>query len=243
MPRPAFALAVQWHPEWQVMKNPFSRALFAAFGDAARDARPRTEVTIMSTPIQQFFKEHGISEVEAVVPDMAGIARGKMMPAMKFAEDEGMRMPESIFLQTVTGEYPEDDRAISPSEIDIVLKADPNTDARRALGRRADRAGDPRQLLLATAARSTMAPRYVLRHILELYAQKGWKPIVAPELEFYLVEPNIDPDYPLKPPVGRSGRPEIGAPVLSHRRGQRVRPAVRRHLRVLRGAGASRSTR
>jgi len=31
-----FALAVQWHPEWQVMTNPFSRALFAAFGDAAR---------------------------------------------------------------------------------------------------------------------------------------------------------------------------------------------------------------
>ena len=33
---PCFALAVQWHPEWQVMKNPFSRALFAAFGEAAR---------------------------------------------------------------------------------------------------------------------------------------------------------------------------------------------------------------
>jgi putative glutamine amidotransferase len=31
-----FALAVQWHPEWQVMKNPFSRALFTAFGEAAR---------------------------------------------------------------------------------------------------------------------------------------------------------------------------------------------------------------
>ncbi len=33
---PGFALAVQWHPEWQVMKNPISRALFAAFGAAAR---------------------------------------------------------------------------------------------------------------------------------------------------------------------------------------------------------------
>lgn len=31
-----FALAVQWHPEWQVMSNPFSHALFAAFGAAAR---------------------------------------------------------------------------------------------------------------------------------------------------------------------------------------------------------------
>lgn len=34
---PAFALAVQWHPEWQVMNNPFSRALFAAFGNASRE--------------------------------------------------------------------------------------------------------------------------------------------------------------------------------------------------------------
>jgi len=33
----SFALAVQWHPEWQVMSNPFSRALFAAFGEASRE--------------------------------------------------------------------------------------------------------------------------------------------------------------------------------------------------------------
>ena len=32
----AFAVAVQWHPEWQVMTNSFSKALFTAFGDAAR---------------------------------------------------------------------------------------------------------------------------------------------------------------------------------------------------------------
>ena len=33
---PAFALAVQWHPEWRVGGNPFARALFAEFGAAAR---------------------------------------------------------------------------------------------------------------------------------------------------------------------------------------------------------------
>jgi putative glutamine amidotransferase len=38
----SFALAVQWHPEWKVMSNPFSRALFAAFGQAAAErARSR----------------------------------------------------------------------------------------------------------------------------------------------------------------------------------------------------------
>jgi putative glutamine amidotransferase len=34
---PSFALAVQWHPEWKFEHNPFSRALFAAFGKAARE--------------------------------------------------------------------------------------------------------------------------------------------------------------------------------------------------------------
>jgi putative glutamine amidotransferase len=33
----SFALAVQWHPEWQFSQDPFSVALFAAFGEAARE--------------------------------------------------------------------------------------------------------------------------------------------------------------------------------------------------------------
>ena len=101
----------------------------------------------MASTIQQFLKEHGISEVEAIIPDMAGVARGKLMPAEKFAEEEGMRLPEAIFLQTVTGDYPDDQSAMNPSDIDIVLKADPEDRAGRTLGGRADRAGDSRLLL------------------------------------------------------------------------------------------------
>ena len=37
----SFALAVQWHPEWKVMENPISRALFAAFGQAGREHASR----------------------------------------------------------------------------------------------------------------------------------------------------------------------------------------------------------
>jgi putative glutamine amidotransferase len=43
-----FALAVQWHPEWQVMNDPLSLAMFKAFGDAARryaDERPARQQT------------------------------------------------------------------------------------------------------------------------------------------------------------------------------------------------------
>jgi putative glutamine amidotransferase len=32
----AFALGVQWHPEWKVMENPAYLAIFSAFGDACR---------------------------------------------------------------------------------------------------------------------------------------------------------------------------------------------------------------
>ena len=38
--------------------------------------------------------------------------------------------------------------------------------------------------------------------------RRGLEPVVAPELEFYLVARNTDPDMPLKPPIGRSGRRE-----------------------------------
>jgi glutamine synthetase len=164
----------------------------------------------MANEIKQFLRDHGISEVEAIIPDMAGIARGKVMPAEKFAEDSGMRLHESIFLQTVTGDYPVDtSSAMIPAEMDIVLKADPKT------VRVVPWAAEPTAQVIhdcyySDGRRVTMAPRQVLQHVLELYEQRGWEPVVAPELEFYLVEPNIDADYQLKPPVGRSGRAEPG---------------------------------
>lgn len=164
--------------------------------------------------IKQFLRDHSISEVEAIVADMAGVARGKIMPAEKYAEDEGMRLPESIFLQTVTGEYPEDDSAINPSEIDIELIGDPNSI------RVVPWAPEPTAQVIHDCFYDDgrvvpMSPRYVLRRVIELYAARGWEPVVAPELEFFLVDPNTDADYPLKPPVGRSGRPEIGRQAYS----------------------------
>lgn len=35
-PSRAFLLAVQWHPEWRVLENPFHHGIFRAFGDACR---------------------------------------------------------------------------------------------------------------------------------------------------------------------------------------------------------------
>ncbi len=51
------------------------------------------------------------------------------------------------------------------------------------------------------------APRNVLKRVVELYDAKGWTPIVAPEMEFFLVARNIDPGQEIQPMTGRSGRP------------------------------------
>src|SRR6202790_4947 len=138
----------------------------------------------MASSIQQFFKEHGISEVEAIIPDMAGVARGKLMPAEKFAEEEGMRLPEAIFLQTVTGDYPEDQSAMNPSDIDIVLKADPKT------VRVVPWAAEPTAQVIhdcfyGDGRPVTMAPRHVLRRVLGVYGGTGWEPGGGPGAQFF----------------------------------------------------------
>ncbi|NIW04314.1 MAG: glutamine synthetase [Gammaproteobacteria bacterium] len=159
--------------------------------------------------IGQWLVEHHIEEIEAIVPDMTGVPRGKILPAQRYVEAEGMRMPEGIFLQTVTGEYPRDQSAINPADADIVLRPDANT------LRRVPWTADPTALVIhdcyyADGSPVEMAPRQVLRRVVERYREQGWEPQVAPELEFYLVKPNTDPDYPLEPPIGRSGRAESG---------------------------------
>jgi glutamine synthetase len=161
--------------------------------------------------LTDWFNEHRITEVECLVPDITGIPRGKIMPAEKFLHGGTPRLPESIFIQSVTGEYPEDpnDELTDPAIIDIKLTPDPAT------VRLVPWAHEPTAQIIhdchyANGTPVPIAPRQVLREVLALYAARGWKPVLAPELEFYLVGRNTDPDYPLVPPVGRSGRQETG---------------------------------
>ena len=52
--------------------------------------------------------------------------------------------------------------------------------------------------------------RSVLKKIIKQFNDLGYQPIVSPEVEFYLVKPNPDSDYPLEVPIGQSGREEKG---------------------------------
>ncbi|MDP3841100.1 MAG: glutamine synthetase family protein [Oxalobacteraceae bacterium] len=165
-----------------------------------------------------WLNEKRVTEIECLVPDLTGVARGKILPRTKFTEDRGMRMPEAVLGMTVTGNYPTSDaaydRAISATDRDMFLRADPTTITLVPW------AVDPTAQVIhdcffSDGSLVDFAPRSVLRRVVKLYADKGWLPIVAPELEFYLTAKNPDPNIPLKPPIGRSGRAETSRQVYS----------------------------
>ncbi|MBI1210318.1 MAG: glutamine synthetase [Alphaproteobacteria bacterium] len=165
--------------------------------------------------IRDWLKDHRITEVEMLVPDMAAIARGKILPTNKFLaglENDTLRLPESIFGQMVTGADAET-KALSQQAPDMILAPDAETIRIVPWYREPTaqvicdcvRRGEPVQL----------APRQILKNVLKLYDDKGWKPVVAPEVEFFLSQKNIDADYPLLPPAGKSGRPQTGRQAYS----------------------------
>jgi glutamine synthetase len=156
-----------------------------------------------------WLAERRIEEIECIVPDQAGVARGKIMPVQKFLATPTMSMPGSIFTQTIAGDWPADDANFENDKADQDILLEPDFSTLSVVPWEQD----PTAQLIHDAYHNDgrpleIAPRQVLRRIVELYSNRGWRPVVAPEIEFYLVKPNKDPDYPLEPPSGRSGRPE-----------------------------------
>ncbi|WP_044564856.1 glutamine synthetase family protein [Azospirillum sp. B4] len=161
--------------------------------------------------LEEFIRNNRITEVECLVPDLSGIARGKIVPAEKFLRilrDRGLRLPESVFIQTVTGDAPPNS-VTNPENSDVYMLPDPDS-VRFVPWYDAPTAAVICDCVYADGTSVDISPRWVLKRVLELYADRGWRPLVAPELEFFLVALNKDPDYPLTPPVGRSGRQESG---------------------------------
>ena len=160
--------------------------------------------------LEAWLNQRSVTEIECLVPDLTGVARGKILPRSKFTQDRGMRLPESILGLTVTGNWPDDARLaelISDTDRDMHLVPDPAT------VRPVPWAADPTAQVIHDChfhdgREVDYAPRNVLKRVLRLYEQRGWEPVVAPEIEFYLVARNTDPDQPLRPPLGRSGRAE-----------------------------------
>jgi glutamine synthetase len=160
----------------------------------------------LPAPARAYLEGRRLDEVECIVSDLPGIARGKAVPATKFARQEYFHLPNSIFFQTITGDWGEAAGEEGFIEPDMTLRPDFSTATAapwtgdwtlQVIHDAYDRKGQP----------VPYSPRNVLKRVVKLYEDKGWKPVVAPEMEFYLVARNIDPAKPIEPMMGRSGRP------------------------------------
>ena len=125
----------------------------------------------------------GAESVECLVVDYAGVARGKVQPARELG-NKHVKLPIALFGQTVTANYYM--RSDNARDRDMDCVPDPAT-----LRPTPWATQSTASILLDCYDESGRSvdtdPRRVLKRVLKLYAERGWHPIVAPEVEFYLL--------------------------------------------------------
>lgn len=135
------------------------------------------------------------------------------MPAANFAAAGELRIAQAIPMQCVTGEYSYD--PIFPdSDPDVRLVPDYST-LRLAPWASVPRAFAIHDCMELDGSHCAFAPRSVLKTVVERYTAQGLRPVVAPEIEFYLTAACTDPAQPLQMPAARNGRAEVGQSAFS----------------------------
>ncbi|MCJ9430278.1 glutamine synthetase family protein [Kordiimonas marina] len=162
--------------------------------------------------LDTWLKEKNIDDIECMVADLAGIARGKSMPRVKFIEGlktRGLRMPETVFGMTIHGDYAINEY-LQEIDRDVILMPDLDTVCTTPWQ------PEPTAAVICDSELEggepvEFAPRQILKRVLALYEAEGWQPIVAPEFEFYLIDRQDNVEANPIAPVGQSGRRDIGS--------------------------------
>lgn len=165
------------------------------------------------TDIQKFFQQHTVRDVECIFPDVSGYPRGKLMPARSFAKGDELRIAQAIPMQAITGDYsyhpifPDADPDIRLVPDYSTLKMIPWSSVPRAFA--------IHDCVELDGSYCQFAPRSILKNVLARYSALGLTPVVAPEIEFYLIAPNTNPELPFVAPTAKNGRAENGQSAFS----------------------------
>jgi glutamine synthetase len=163
--------------------------------------------------IKQWLAEHNVKYVQCVITDHTGIARGKIYPVQKFIEEGGSRLGETILLMSATGDLAADEflyTLADPRDIDMLLEPDENACYMVPWAK------EPTAMIIhncidqKTLKPVEQSPRDLLKKVMKLYDDQGWKAVVAPEMELYFTLSSTDSSQPLTTPLGNSGRSEAG---------------------------------
>jgi glutamine synthetase len=163
--------------------------------------------------LQAFFDQHDVRDVECIFPDVSGYPRGKLMPAASFAAGHELRIAQAIPMQCVTGDYSYD--PIFPdADPDVRLVPDYST-LKLAPWSSVPRAFAIHDCVELDGQPCAFSARSLLETVVARYTAQGLTPVVAPEIEFYLTAPCVDPAIALTAPAARNGRAEAGQSAFS----------------------------
>ncbi|MGL5410326.1 MAG: glutamine synthetase, partial [Shewanella sp.] len=149
-----------------------------------------------SALLAAFFQGGTVRDVECLFPDISGYPRGKVMPARSFAQGAELRIAQAISMQAITGEYSYDP-VFPDADPDILLVPDYST-LKRIPWSTVPRAFAIHDCVQLDGHLCPFAPRSLLKKVLSRYQALGLTPVVAPEIEFYLVDANTDPAVPYR---------------------------------------------
>ena len=155
------------------------------------------------------------STVDLLVADLNGAPRGKTVQTDALDDGDPPHFVAAAFFQTITGDYSEGcmDR-YDPKDEDLILRPDWSSYSACPW-----RPGDHGQVVCDALDKSgALIPydsRNVLKRVLAVYADADLHPVVAPELEFYLLEPVQRDASALALAPGVDGRAEFGGDAFS----------------------------
>ncbi len=141
--------------------------------------------------------------VDAIFADLSGIVRGKRYPIDQLAKLYGgaIAMPASVYLLDATGEsHDPGGRGFSDGDPDAGVRIVPGSLKPVPW---ADRPGCQVMITLVEEGERPypFEPRNLLARVAERFAELDLRPVVAFELEFYLVDRERGPDGAPQPPV------------------------------------------
>lgn len=162
--------------------------------------------------IDAFRQKHpAVMAVDVLLPDLCGVFRGKRVPIDELVKvyTEGVAFPGCTFAVDITGDTVEETgMSVDKGVPDRICRPVPGSLspvpwAARPLG----------QVMLsmrdADGSPFPYAPRALVENLTAELARRGLTPMVAIELEFYLLDRDRAADGPPRPPVSkRSGLPQ-----------------------------------
>ncbi|MFC3624567.1 glutamine synthetase family protein [Vogesella amnigena] len=138
----------------------------------------------MKQNLHDWLHTHAITHIECLIPDLNGLPRGKLVPVSHYPTNSQLRFPQVSLIQSLMGEPQQ--QLVPDNDPDMVLQPD--------LGALSSKPGNGRRIAqlihdcyYEDGSLVPYAPRSVLRQVLAQYQALGFTPVVAPEIEFYLL--------------------------------------------------------